>query len=293
MTPEDHTGERLLGILLVTGAAAIFGLAGVLTRSVNAEPLVISCWRGLVGALLITAYVFWQRGRAGSPKSLRLGWRGWLMALIGAANSLAFIAAFKYTYVANVAIIFATAPFLAALFAWLLMREGVRSQTMLAAALSLTGVGLMVFSGVGNGNLLGDGLALLMTAGSALYTVLIRAFRDTPVVWAGAVSAFIVFALAWLVTDPLAISLHDALILVGFGVSFAMASVMWTEGARLIPSAEAGLLGSAEVPFAVVFGWLFLTEIPPAASMVGGSLVLLAVFAHAGRDWLQARARTA
>src|SRR6185437_6985530 len=111
MTPTDHTGERLLGILLVTGAAAIFGLAGVLTRSVNAEPLVISCWRGLVGALLITAYVFWQRGRTGSPKSLRLGWRGWLMALIGAANSLAFIAAFKYTYVANVAIIFATAPF--------------------------------------------------------------------------------------------------------------------------------------------------------------------------------------
>src|SRR6185437_12522636 len=223
----------------------IFGLAGVLTRSVNAEPLVISCWRGLVGALLVTAYVIWQRGRAGSPKSLRLGWRGWLMALIGAANSLAFIAAFKYTYVANVAIIFATAPFLAALFAWLLMREGVRSQTMLAAALSLTGVGLMVFSGVGNGNLLGDGLALLMTAGSALYTVLIRTFRDTPAVWAGAVSAFIVFALAWLFTDPLAISMHDALILVGFGVSFAMASVMWTEGARLIPSAEAGLLGSA------------------------------------------------
>jgi len=215
------------------------------------------------------------------------------MALIGAANSLAFITAFKYTYVANVAIIFATAPFLAALFAWLLMREGVRSQTMLAAALSLTGVGLMVFSGVGNGNLLGDGLALLMTAGSALYTVLIRTFRDTPAVWAGAVSAFIVFALAWLFTDPLAISMHDALILVGFGVSFAMASVMWTEGARLIPSAEAGLLGSAEVPFAVVFGWLFLTEIPPAASMVGGSLVLLAVFAHAGRDWLQARTRTA
>lgn len=286
----DHSAERLLGIVLVTASAAVFGLAGVLTKSIHAEPLVIACWRGLVGALLITAYVFWRRGRAGAPQTLRLGWRGWLMAVVGAASSLAFISAFKNTYVANVAIIYATAPFVAALFAWLLMRERVRSQTMLAAVLSLAGVGLMVFSGIGTGQPLGDGLALIMTATSALYMVLIRTFRDTPAVWAGAVSAFMVFALAWFVDDPLAVSGRDVLLLGAFGLSFALASILWTEGARLIPSAEAGLLGSAEVPFAILFGWLFLAEIPPVASLVGGGVVLAAVFAHAGRDWMQARA---
>lgn len=286
----NQTTERLLGIVLVTASAAVFGLAGVLTKSIHAEPLVIACWRGLVGALLITAYVFWRRGRAGSPQTMRLGWRGWLMAIVGAASSLAFISAFKNTYVANVAIIYATAPFMAALFAWLLMRERVRSQTMLAAVLSLAGVGLMVFSGVGTGRPFGDGLALVVTVTSALYMVLIRTFRDTPAVWAGAVSAFLVFTLAWFVTDPLAISMRDAALLGAFGVSFALASILWTEGARLIPSAEAGLLGSAEVPFAIAFGWLFLAEIPPAASLVGGAVVLTAVFAHAGRDWLKARA---
>jgi len=154
---------------------------------------------------------------------------------------------------------------------------------------SLCGVGIMVWSGFGTGHLFGDGLALLMTAGSALYMIMVRAFRDSPVVWAGAVSAFLLFVLGWFVTDPLAVSARDVALLATFGCSFALASILWTEGSRLIPSAEAGLLGSAEVPFAILFALLFLGEVPPMASITGGAIVLCAVFAHAGRDWMKAK----
>lgn len=164
---------------------------------------------------------------------------------------------------------------------------------MLAAAVSLCGVAVMVWSSFGTGNLFGDGLALLMTIGSALYMIMVRAFRDTPAVWAGAVSALLLFILGWFVTDPLAVSARDAVLLVAFGSSFALSSILWTEGARLIPAAESGLLGSAEVPFAILFAFLFLAEIPPMASMIGGAIVLCAVFAHAGRDWLSAKQQQA
>ncbi|KQZ33031.1 hypothetical protein ASD50_13085 [Mesorhizobium sp. Root552] len=290
MENSRASAEHILGICLVAGSAAVFGLAGVLTKSIETDPLTINCWRGFVGGLLVTAYVLYRRARSDKPdSSLRLGWRGWLMATIGAAASVAFIAAFKNTYVANVAIIYATAPFVAALFGWMIVREYPRRLTMIAAALSLAGVTVMVTSTIGAGHPFGDGLALLMTLGSALYMVLIRKFRDTPVVWAGAVSAFMLFALGWFVTDPLAISMRDAYLLAAFGASFALASIMWTEGARLIPAAESGLLGSAEVPFAILFAWLFLTEIPPMASFIGGAIVLVAVFVHAGYDWRSAR----
>lgn len=287
---SSQGSERTLGIVLVGGSAAIFGLAGVLTKSIHADPLTINCWRGLVGGLLITGYVLWRRRGSASPSSLALGWRGWLMAVLGALASIAFIAAFKHTYVSNVAIIYATAPFVAALLGWLLLRERVRPMTMAAAVLSLCGVGLMVSSGLGSGNLLGDGLALSMTVMAALYMVLICRFRETPVVWAGAVSAFMLFALGWVVSDPLAISTTDAILLLAFGCSFAVASVMWTEGSRLIPAAEAGLLGSAEVPFATMFGWLLLSEAPPFATLTGGAIVLAAVLWHAGRDLMASRA---
>jgi drug/metabolite transporter (DMT)-like permease len=82
-------------------------------------------------------------------------------------------------------------------------------------------------------------------------------------------------------------------LLVAFGGSFAAASILWTEGSRLIPAPESGLLGAAEVPFAILFAFLFLGEIAPTASLIGGAIVLCAVFAHAGRDWLVARKRAA
>jgi len=287
------TAERTLGIVLVSASAVAFALTGVLTKSIQADPLTITCWRGLVGSILIGIYVLWRRRRSGGRESLRLGWRGWLLAVEGAAASIAFIAAFKFTYVANVAVIYATSPFIAALLAFLLVREKFRPQTMVAAAVSLCGVAIMVSAGLGSGHLLGDGLALLMTAGSALYMVMVRAFRDSPVVWAGAVSAFLLFVLGWFVTDPLAISARDMVLLAVFGCSFALAAILWTEGSRLIPAAEAGLLGSAEAPFAILFAFLFLGEMPPLASVVGGAIVLCAVFAHAGRDWMKAKASRA
>ncbi|QKC97614.1 DMT family transporter [Mesorhizobium sp. NZP2298] len=287
----DTVAERTLGIILVSCSAAVFALTGVLTKSIHADPLTIICWRGFVGSILITLYVLWRRRRSGGRESLRLGWRGWLLAVEGALASIAFISAFKFTYVANVAVIYATAPFMTAVLAWILTREPFRMQTMVAAAVSLCGVAIMVWSGFGTGHLFGDGLALLMTLGSGLYMIMVRAFRDTPVVWAGAVSAFLLFVLGWFVTDPLAVSSRDVALLVTFGASFALSSILWTEGARLIPAAESGLLGSAEVPFAILFAFLFLGEIAPEASMIGGAIVLCAVFAHAGRDWLSARSQ--
>jgi drug/metabolite transporter (DMT)-like permease len=47
------------------------------------------------------------------------------------------------------------------------------------------------------------------------------------------------------------------------------------------------------VPFAILFGWLFLAEFPPVASLLGGAIVLAAVFAHAARDLAVARAEPA
>ena len=79
-------------------------------------------------------------------------------------------------------------------------------------------------------------------------------------------------------------SARDLLVISGFGISFAAAVILWTEGTKLLPAAEAGLLGTAEVPFAVFFAWLILAESPPGASILGGSIVLGAVLLHAGRD---------
>ena len=72
--------------------------------------------------------------------------------------------------------------------------------------------------------------------------------------------------------------------LLAFGLSFAVAVILWTEGARRIPAAEAGLFGAAETPFAVLLAWALLAEVPPLTTFLGGTLVLAAVLARAWRD---------
>lgn len=285
----DDASEHRLGILLVTLAAAVFALSGILTKSIDADPLTITSWRGLVGGLLITAYVLWRR-RDGHGESLDLGWQGWMLTILGTFASIAFIAAFKNTYVANVVVIYATVPFVVALLAWLIVGEVFRRQTAVAAAACLVGVAVMVWSGLGGGHAFGDMLALLMTFTFALYATLVRRFRTASVVWAGAVSAFLGVFPAWFVTDPLAVPSQDIAVIVIFGFTFALAVVLWTEGARRIPAAEAGLLGTAEVPFGIFFAWLFLAELPPVASLAGGAVVMAAVFWHTWRDWAGNRA---
>ena len=286
--PRRHEAH-LLGVFLVIASALVFSLAGVLTKIIQADAWTIACWRGLLGGALIVAYVAWLgRGRP-LGETFRFGWRGWLIAGVGSAASLAFIFAFKLTYVANVAVIYATAPFMAAGLAWWLLREAFQLRTAIAAVFSLLGVTVLVAGGLGTGSVAGDAVALLMTLGNALYMVLIRAFRDSAVVLAGGVSALQLFIVGWFVSDPLAVSGQDALFLSAFGIAFAVAVVLWTEGTRLIPAAESGLLGSAETPFAILLAWLLLAELPPLASFAGGGIVLAAVFAHAAVDYRRNR----
>jgi len=287
--PARTDGGHAAGMVLVTASAILFALAGVFTRSISAGPWTIVCWRGLVGAAIIAAYVLW-RGRGPLMWSgLRLGRRGWALAVVGALSSIAFIAAFKLTYVANVTIIYATVPFMAAGLERALMGERTRKSTIVAAAMSLTGVAIMMLGGIGTGSLAGNLMAVLMTAGSALYMVLIRKFTDAPVVWAGAVAAFLLFLVGWVVTDPLDVTRHDAILMCAFGVSFAAAVILWTEGTRLVSAAESGLLGSTEVPLAILFAWLFLGELPPQASLAGGAIVIAAIFGYAALDFRRGR----
>lgn len=280
--------DHRLGIALVAASAVVFGLAGVLTKSIDANPLTVTCWRGLIGGILMSAYVMWRR-RGPGGESLRLGLPGWLLAVLGTIASIAFIAAFKNTYVANVVVIYATVPFVVALLAWLIIGEAFRRETAMAAVACLVGVAIMVRSGLGGAHVLGDLLALFMTLTFALYAVLVRRFRDAPVVWAGAVSGLLGFIPAWFVTDPWAVAPADWPLLATFGATFALAVVLWTEGARRIPAAEAGLLGTTEVPFGILFAWLFLGEAPPSASLLGGAIVLCAVLAHSWHDWAASR----
>ncbi|MGB7270834.1 MAG: DMT family transporter [Albidovulum sp.] len=273
--------SRHLGMVLVLASTLPFALSGVFVRLIEADVWTVLAWRGLLGGLVILAYAEWRCRGIGRGA---FGWRGWVLATVGSVASVAFLGAFRLTFVANVALIYTVAPFVAAFLEWILRREPVRGAVMRSALLATLGVGVIVAGGLGAPHLAGDGLALVMTVLMALYTVLIRAFSGVSALHAGAVSALQLFVLGLVMSDPLAVGSADLACLVAFGLSFALAVVLMTEGARLIPAAEVGLLGGAETPIAVVLAWVILAEAPPLATILGGSIVMGAVGWRAVRD---------
>jgi len=280
MQSNHRNHSRLIGISLVLISTIFFSISGIFTKLIASDAWTVATWRGFFGTIIMMLYIVFKDRMTPLKAVASLGWKGWVFAAVGSVSSFAFILAFKLTYVANVAIIYATVPFMAALLERIMLGVHTQRNTMILAGASLIGVCITMWGGIGTGSAAGNWVAIFMTFGMALYMVLIRMFGKDYAIIAGAVSAFQLFFVGLFLINPLDVSLADFVLLIMFGASFAVAVIFWTEGTLRISAAESGFLGTAELPLAIVFAWLILTEIPPVASLVGGSIVLLAIFIH-------------
>ena len=275
LTP-DIRNRIALGRTLVLLSAVAWSTAGIFTKGIQADVWTVLLWRGILAGVTMSVYLMWRQGRAGLKDWKRLGWAGWSAATVSSAATVCFIAAFKNTAVANVVIIYATAPFVAAAIAWVWMRETPSIATLTAAGLCLAGVTVMVGGSVGSPNLVGDLLALGMTALMALMMVIMRRHPDRPMTLAvGPVSCLQLVATVWVMGVQFDVSMRELVLLAGFGLVHASATVLLAEGLLRIRAAEAALLGALEVPLAPLWSWLILSEILRMPAIVGGSVVLV------------------
>jgi drug/metabolite transporter (DMT)-like permease len=65
--------------------------------------------------------------------------------------------------------------------------------------------------------------------------------------------------------------------------------LLFLNGARWIPAAEASLIALLEVILAPLWVWLLLNEEPSAAAFAGGGIVMIALILHALLDARDAR----
>ena len=84
--------------------------------------------------------------------------------------------------------------------------------------------------------------------------------------------------------SPFDIAIVEIAVLAIFGMLFAIASVTLAEGAKRVPSGQAALLGTLETPLAPILAFLFLSEIPPNLTILGGAIVLVAILISVRQD---------
>ncbi len=276
MTPSDYR----LGLVLVTASAVAWSLAGLFTRLIHLDTWTMLAWRGIFGASGIALVILAMRDRDPWRSLLGMNRATWSFAVVSALGMILFITSLRHTTVAHVAVIYATVPFFAAALGWLALRERPSMSAVLASLAALTGVAIMVGLGV-EGSLFGDLLALGMTVSMAAMMVVVRRFRDIPVMPAACLSALMSGLVCWPLGHPLAVSGSDMILLALFGlVNSAVGLALFTIGARRLPAMETALIGSLDAPLAPLWVWLAFSEAPSGSTIAGGAIVFMAVGFH-------------
>ncbi len=203
---------------------------------------------------------------------------------LSALGTCLFVFSVKYTAAANTVVLLATSSFFAAIFSYFLLKEKIQKRTLLAIVVSFIGV-FIVFgnSFTITGNILGDmfGVALAVTMGLEL--TMLRKYAHFPTMLIISLSGFLVAAVMFAFNDKIFdISLETLfwLSIMGFiQIPFAMYFIFIST--KYITSAEVSLFSTIETTMAPIWLWIFLNEIPPKMTIIGGTLVVCAIFINA------------
>jgi drug/metabolite transporter (DMT)-like permease len=210
-----------------------------------------------------------------------MGYGGWLVAFLSTLGMVSFIPALQKTAVANVAVIIATQPFVAAALAWVWFREAARPRTLIASLVAFLGVGIIVSAANANSDVTGIALACVMVLAISAMTVAIRRYKDISMVGAAALSNFLGSLISMPFTRDIAnVSSGDITILAMFGFfQVALGLTLFALGSRLLPSGQASLIATLETPLMPFWVWLAFQEVPSSRALAGGALVMAAVIA--------------
>lgn len=296
------THSRAVALMILV--TFLWSLAGVVTRHLDAaRSFEVTFWRSAFNAIgltlalsVIRGFALW-RDLAGASRLL------WLSGLCWAVMFTAFMLAMTLTTVANVLVTMASGPLITALFARIFLKHRLPWRTWGAILVSGAGIVWMFGAEIGLASFVGMLVALLVPLAASINWTMLqhvghiscqpseRPGQDMlPAVLIGALlSAVVTLPLAL----PLQASGHDLGLLALLGiVQLSMPCLLVVRLSRELPAPEIALLGLLEVVFGVTWVWLGANEIPVTSTLIGGVLVIGALFCNEAVAILDARKPT-
>ena len=272
------------GALLVLGSATAWSFGGTIARYLSiTESWTIVFWRAFFASVFLLWFMLHRQGLRGTLQLFRaMGWAGVAVGACFALASTCFVVALSYTTVANILLIQAGVPLIAALMAFLLFGERVPLNTWVAIAAVIGGVGIMVSESLGGTvSPIGDGLAVLIALAFSGATVITRRHAEVQMMPAVCTGTLMATCVAAVMTPAFVVSPVDLGLLFMFGAfNLGLGMAFFVTGAPLLPSAIAALIGIAEPVLGPLWVWLIHNEIPSQRTLIGGAVVFFALLGH-------------
>ena len=163
------------GLLFVFAAGILWSTVGLGVRMIeDAVVWQILLYRSISMSLFLYMVIRLRSGESPFLQIRRIGLPAVVAGLSLVAAYSGGIYAIQNTSVANAMLLFATAPFMAAVLGWLVLREPVRAATWIAIAVALGGILIMVSDKTGDVAVQGSRAALGSALGFAVFTVALR-----------------------------------------------------------------------------------------------------------------------
>src|SRR5918992_866110 len=248
-------------------------------------PLAFNGVRVGLAALALTGIALLRRGPWPSARELA--------ALVGIGmigNGLyqvLFVEGIARTRASDAALVISAGPAFVALIGWLAGTERISPRAWIGIALSIAGIGLVVFGGTaaapGQSTLLGNGLVLVGSLCWAVFSVLLKPFThrvdgvqlSATTMVGGAIALLVVAwrpvaAAEWSAVGPPA---WGAIAYSGIA-GLVVAYLFWYRGVRVLGPTRTAMYVNLQPVFALLVAWTVLAERPGLSQLAGAAGVM-------------------
>ena len=256
------------GRLLILAAAMLWSLAGVFIKFLDLHPLAIVFYRSLFAALVFMPFL--------KRRDFRCNGTLLVSVLSYTAAISAFVSANKLTSAANAIVLQYTAPIFVFLFSWLALGEKLAKSNLISLAVAMIGIAVISFDSAGEAEMAGVLLALLSGLMLAAYMINLRRTQDiSPVYLTWINNGVCALLLFWVVRSQLALTFDQAAILAVMGaVQLGAPYYLFSKGLQTVSLPEAALIALVEPVLNPLWVALIVGELPSAATLWGGALIL-------------------
>ena len=245
-------------------------------------------YRGISIAIILIVYLFIREGLSFYKNFFNIGVSGILGGLCLATAFTGFIFSITMTTAAVTLFMLAAMPFIAAIVGYFVLGEVLRRSTIISMIIAFIGVCIMIINDSISGSALGALIGFISATGFALYTVTIRWKPETPkfttVLLAGIFCAIFSFMILGFSLKPFnSMPIINSYLSLLHGVIVASGLILYSLGAKYLPSAELALLSLMEVVGGVLWVWMPLfgiNEVPSLTVIIGGIIITFAVLFH-------------
>ena len=273
---RKQSDTKLKPILLVVSATLLFSIGAPIGKFTSGSVFALVFFRCLSGLAAFAAVKIFTGGGRLFKFKLKFVAGGVLYA----STTFCFYASLQFTTAANATVLGNTSPFFIAILGFLFLGEKPLKRDWFILSMIIAGIILCFYSGLSLSGSKGDLLALLAGGLFAMLAVIIKGIGSDdamqPLIWGNLTGALITSPFLF-ITD--AVILKDIPFYIILGIfQMALPFFLYAKGQQNMGAMEASLFKLLEPVAATIWTALLVGEIPTFYSIIGGSLVIAALF---------------